>query len=97
MSKATPRPWRVDDEGFIKYGRHSDYLKLQSAWIEDAWINDKEAIANAALIVRAVNSHDALVEACREFARKVEAGEAHSVRSYAQMKAALALAEASDV
>lgn len=32
----------------------------------------------------------ALLAACREFVRKVEAGEAHSVRSYAEMKAALA-------
>lgn len=31
-----------------------------------------------------------LVEACKEFVRKVECGEARSRRSYAQMKAALA-------
>jgi len=31
-----------------------------------------------------------LLEACKEFVRKVECGEARSRRSYAQMKAALA-------
>ena len=36
------------------------------------------------------NAVGMLVEACREFVRKVECGEALSKRSYAQMKAALA-------
>lgn len=34
-----------------------------------------------------------LLAACKEFVRKVEAGEARSVRSYAQMKAAITKAE----
>ena len=34
-----------------------------------------------------------LLEACKEFVRKVECGEARSTRSYAQMKAAIARAE----
>lgn len=38
--------------------------------------------------------YSALLAACREFVRKVETGEARSVHSYAQMKAAIALAEA---
>lgn len=39
---------------------------------------------------------DELAEACREFVRKVECGEARSKRSYKQMKAALANLEADD-
>lgn len=38
-------------------------------------------------------SHAALLAACKEFVRKCESGEASSRRSYAQMKAALKLAE----
>ena len=34
-----------------------------------------------------------LLEACKEFVRKVECGEARSTRSYAQMKAAISKAE----
>ena len=33
---------------------------------------------------------DELLEVCEEFVRKVEAGEARSIRSYQQMKAAIA-------
>lgn len=44
--------------------------------------------ANARLISAAPD----LYEACKEFVRKVEAGEAKSTRSYAQMKTALAKA-----
>lgn len=49
----------------------------------------EEALANAAFIVTACNSHYDLVDACLEFCRKVDAGEARSVRSYNQMMAAL--------
>lgn len=38
---------------------------------------------------RLISTLPDLVEACEEFVRKVESGEARSVRSYAQMKAAL--------
>jgi len=38
-----------------------------------------------------------LYEACKEFVRKVECKQARSVRSYAQMKAAIAKADGPDV
>jgi hypothetical protein len=37
-----------------------------------------------------------LYDACKEFVRKCECGEAHSVRSYAQMKRAIRKAEGDD-
>ena len=37
-----------------------------------------------------------LYEACKEFVRKVESKQARSVRSYAQMKAAIAKADGLD-
>ena len=39
---------------------------------------------------------EALYEACKEFVRKCEAGEARSSRSYKQMKEAIAIAEYHD-
>lgn len=48
-----------------------------------------ETIANGHLMAAAPDMY----EACKEFVRKCECGEARSVRSYAQMKAALAKAE----
>ena len=53
------------------------------------WEGGKEIEANAHLIAAAPD----LYAACEEFVRKVENGEARSVRSYAHMKAALAKAE----
>jgi hypothetical protein len=38
---------------------------------------------------RAAEGIEALAGACKEFVRKVDAGEGRSTRSYAQMKAAL--------
>ena len=48
-----------------------------------------EAEANARLMAAAPD----LLAACREFVRKCDAGLAHSVRSYEQMRAAIAKAE----
>jgi len=49
----------------------------------------EEREANARLIAAAPD----LLAACAEFVRKVECGEARSIRSYRQMKAAIAKAE----
>lgn len=51
--------------------------------------NAGEDEANARLISAAPD----LLEACKEFVRKCECGEARSKRSYAQMKEAIAKAE----
>lgn len=51
----------------------------------------KDAEARATIMASAPE----LLAACEEFVRKVEAGEARSVRSYEQMKAAIAKAKAS--
>lgn len=52
-------------------------------------ITIEEHNSNAFLIAAAPD----LLEACKEFVRKCECGQARSVRSYAQMKAAIAKAE----
>lgn len=61
-TKHTATPWAVTVGGVITSG--DDLLsgiKLISPWIEDAWDNDPEALANSSLIVRAVNAHDRYV------------------------------------
>lgn len=64
MEKAAARPWQVvklDDNYYIQHG---DGTKVNSG--HAVRTNCKEYKANAELIVRAVNSYDALLEACRE-------------------------------
>lgn len=52
----------------------------------------ERAIANAAFIVLACNSHYELIEALQEFCARVEAGEVRSKRTYAKFKAILSRA-----
>jgi hypothetical protein len=47
-------------------------IKISTPWIEGAWDDDAEAKANAAFIVRACNSHYALIEALQQFVNGVE-------------------------
>jgi len=62
----TPTPWKIGAAGDICHGAGGwNGVPLHTGWVEDAWINDETAKANAAFIVRAVNSHDKLVEALR--------------------------------
>ncbi len=65
MTEPTPRPWRLDPkiEGHVFSGR-----RLIAGCMGHA--NNEvdvrgQNLANAELIVAAVNSHDALVKACR--------------------------------
>ena len=60
-AEATPRPWRFED-GFIL--AEEEALRIVGVQIPTVVGPARlEAVANAALIVRAVNSHDALVKA----------------------------------
>ena len=98
MSKHTPGPWEYVREteymgGYpcnvshkVKVGQELLTVGCHGyGWGEP----EKEIEANAHLVAAAPE----LYEACKEFVRKCECGEARSHRSYAQMKAALAKAE----
>ena len=98
MSKHTPGPWEYLTETTyagdypysvghkVKMG--NELLTVSShAYGADEFF--EKAAANARLIAAAPE----LYEACKEFVRKCECGEARSHRIYAQMKAALAKAE----
>ena len=63
MAEATPRPWMQGEANDIwsadrKYRIGTTIMAMRRASQED--------LANAELIVRAVNAHDDLVAACRE-------------------------------
>ena len=76
MSKHTELPWRVSESK-----REPNLVKIgtgDGGWLGLAHVfgdSDEEAEANAEFIVRAVNCHDDLLEACR---RAMEAMQKHA-------------------
>ena len=71
MSEATPRPWKLkteQDQDFITRTVVGPNLGAgtEVAIITTGSYEDRMESANAKLIVRAVNNHDALLEACKE-------------------------------
>lgn len=94
MSKHTPRPWHAAERGdYSDLGGNSRVILGNDRRIAIVQHNGSaEDDANAYLFAAAPD----LLEACKEFCRKVESGEAKSSRSYAQMKAAIAKAEGDD-
>ena len=59
-AKHTPGPWAVDEDGVVyRAGFRHGYIKLATAWREDAWCGadgDDESRANARRIVACVNA-----------------------------------------
>ena len=100
---ASHTPWELLPNGYIRPNHKSPValLKLRSPWIEGAWDDDAEAAANAAFIVRACNSHEALITAL-ELAEDVLSRRPHSTEIWpngmhpqtgiTQIRAALAAA-----
>jgi hypothetical protein len=69
IDKATPRPWKIFEGGSqdvvdIVNGKNEMLCRCKGSFIGSRPL--KEAQANASLIVKAVNNHEALLEACRE-------------------------------
>lgn len=65
---STPRPWRIDrdvdeDEGFLIVNDKGESLMIVFNGGSELSETLDEGLANANLVVRAVNSHDVLVEA----------------------------------
>jgi hypothetical protein len=81
--KHTPGPWST---GIVFGFTEVVAPTLNVANIRGSTIPEQEA--NARLIAAAPD----LLEACAEFVRKCNCGEARSTRSYAQMQAAIAKA-----
>lgn len=63
-SEATPRPWEVGVSNIIQVGTHmSDPLKATG--VAQLLGRQTQAMANASLIAKSVNSYDVLLEACK--------------------------------
>ncbi len=87
MSTHTPGPWQV--HGSHIYTADPKRALLAQVYNPGNKASDYPLVANAHLMKAAPD----LLAACKEFVRKVEAGEARSTKSYAEMKAAIAKAE----
>jgi hypothetical protein len=62
--KHTPLPWRADGPEVIGLDGNGNYAgHVATAWYSPGGPGPDEAVANAALIVRAVNAHADLLEA----------------------------------
>jgi len=98
MAKHTPGPWDVPTIGYVRQNGcllpvAPDETRLPGeSWLDmrkrispELKARESECLANAKLISAAPD----LLAACQEFCRKVDAGEARSKRSYAQMAAAI--------
>lgn len=62
----TPTPWKKSENNWGKVNIHNFPNGGGTNLIADLIGNAKEMDSNADFIVRAVNSHDELVEACKE-------------------------------
>jgi len=102
MGKPTPGPYRVDGD-FVRTLDHKERSRIKReegreipvqiiCKTAEVFMSRGEREANARLLAASWE----LLEACKEFVRKVDCGEARSVKSYAQMKAAIAKAEGAE-
>ncbi len=85
--KGTNKPWHfVEYPGFLEIQDGESYSDNNILDVDK--VGRQIAEANANLIASAPD----LLEACIEFVRKVECGEAKSTKSYEQMKKAISKA-----
>lgn len=95
---ATPRPWRVWDNFEISAHSPDDNAEIATVYQCGGIREADEAIANAELIVKAVNAHDALVDSARlavTVLSDTKADEWARSHAIAALNAALKAAEAS--
>lgn len=91
--KYTSTPWSVFDNPTSNYGLEVIANTTVKAKRVVCRIGGPVQVANAAFIVRAVNNHDALVEALQELAeeafKNMSGGKGHLIdNAYAALKAA---------
>lgn len=78
MTGHAPIPWMVDGITVASGAQSVCYMGEPAQWSGDTPRMLDNCDANAALIVRAVNSHEALIEALREIARHPHSGIANA-------------------
>jgi len=91
----TPTPWKAskNDEFCIVESVNRKLIADASGHID---MTDDEAEANAALIVRAVNSHQSLIDALSEAVNLFRGGDLTNEQAHALWKADAALALAKE-
>ena len=97
MSGATPRPWSYEDRRIIT--PNGELLSISGISTPCGVVPlDDGSYANAALIVRCVNSHDALAAALKELLRVDDDwhGAVNSEMAHARSQARIALKLAGD-
>jgi hypothetical protein len=95
MNSNRTRAKKATTHGICEIKPFDNYDKEITVFIGDVLINinnDDVDHDEAAAITRLIAAAPDLYDACAEFVRKVECGEAKSTRSYRQMKDALAKA-----
>lgn len=112
MSNHSPTPWHVDVTYLGKDRQRTDFvIRSKADSLPDgsrvAIISDgshvldpkpnEAAAANATFIVRAVNSHEELLEALKDALRIVQAYRPQAERTISQSQAAIAKAEGKGV
>lgn len=88
MSKANNTPMQIYAWDYGE-GQRVARRRWASKTDEDAAVRHVGGIAPRGVLYMRGDAAFALLAACKEFVRKVDAGEARSVRSYTQMKAAI--------
>ena len=61
IKKHTPAPWHVDGNGCSIATKGGQIAKIRPVYMDRA-----QREANAEFIVRSVNSHEALIDACKD-------------------------------
>ena len=92
MTKFTPGPWKAEQACDKEGGPKPEWWISARGFIDIAETSGEKKPEEEAANARLIAAAPELYAACEEFVRKVECGEARSVRSYAQMKAALSKA-----
>jgi len=91
VSNYTKGPWEtVEDESFVR--QKDAMIRMYIASLVDI-PNSSGGEASTRANARLIAAAPELLEACKEFVRKVECGQARSTASYQQMRAAIAKAE----
>ena len=96
--KATARPWTVNSTGLISgkgWNEDTGYLASVSILHKDCLDNKSinqskvESLANAKLIVKAVNLHDELIEACEYALNFIKWNDCQEFKEYGSLKSDL--------
>jgi hypothetical protein len=104
VSEATPRPWRTDEPYFIYIWGPDQAMVADIPGDEDTYLvrmrgvgrgaTEEEQRANAALIVKAVNSHDELLAAAQAALALLAECDAEDTMAARLLRAAIAKARA---